>query len=333
MVRSVATRDAQRLHHGRHGERLLTLTLAIVLDGAFGEPPPSLHPVVGIGKLAGLLERGAPATPGPFQVVYGGGMVALMVGTVAGVGMLVERLVGRSPRATRLAAGALLVKPAFAVRELLAGGECVREPLARGDLAVSRTALRGMVSRDPTSLSAPLIAAAAIESLAENASDSIVAPWLAYVIAGLPGVYAYRAVNTLDAMIGYRGQYEYLGKCAARLDDLLNLVPARLTAGLIVLSAGINDGDARAALVVARRDHAKTASPNAGWPMSAMAGALGVQLEKVGHYRLGDSRRTVQASDVAAAGYIVRRLVMVGVLALVVFGGSRILRRHSKEAA
>ncbi|NJN68054.1 MAG: cobalamin biosynthesis protein, partial [Chloroflexaceae bacterium] len=149
------------------------------------------------------------------------------------------------------------------------------------------------------------IAAAAIESLAENTSDSVVAPLLAYALGGLPGAFAYRAANTLDAMVGYRGRYEYLGKVPARLDDLLNLVPARLTALLIAAAAVGCSADAPQAWQVMWRDHALTASPNAGWPMAAVAGALGVRLEKMGHYCLNERGRAPTAADIRRAGRVV----------------------------
>ena len=118
-------------------------------------------------------------------------------------------------------------------------------------------------------------------------------------------------------MIGYRGSYEYLGKLAARLDDLLNLLPARLTAGLLVLGAATSGSDWRQGLATAWRDHGKTASPNAGWPMSALAGALGVQLEKAGHYRLGDGFRLPRTEDIWRAERIVGGALGIGLLALV----------------
>jgi len=133
------------------------------------------------------------------------------------------------------------------------------------------------------------VAAAAIESVAEKASDALVAPALAYAAFGLPGAAVYRGINTLDAMIGYRGAYEWLGKAAARLDDAANLIPSHLTNGLLALAAG--PGRGRAVWRIAWRDHRRTASPNAGWPMAAMAGAIGVELEKVDHYRLGAPAR------------------------------------------
>ncbi len=324
----MTVRTGTQADRRRRGERALTLAAALVLDRAFGEPPLGLHPVVGIGNLVAILERRAPMGSGALQFAYGCGLVAVTVGTTVGLGALTERLAGRLPLGPRLLTQGALLKPSFAVRELLAVGERVREPLERGDLVAARIALRSLVSRDPSALDASLIAAAAVESLAENASDSIVAPCLAYLVAGLPAAYGYRAGNTLDAMIGYRGRYEHLGKCAARLDDLLNLVPARLTAALIVLGAPLGGGDARSALAAVSRDHHKTASPNAGWPMSAMAGALGVQLEKVGHYRLGDPHRVARAADIATAGRVVARLVELGLLALVTVGSVGVVARR-----
>jgi adenosylcobinamide-phosphate synthase len=198
-------------------------------------------------------------------------------------------------------AEAVLLKTMFSWRTLHQAGQRVHQPLAAGNLDEARAALRWLVSRDTAELDTPLLAAAAIESLAENASDSVVAPLLAYALAGLPGACAYRAVNTLDAMVGYRGRYEHLGKVPARLDDLLNLLPARLTGLLIVAAAALCGADARQAWQVMQRDHARTASPNAGYPMAAIAGALGLRLAKPGHYCLNASGRDPTAEDVRRA--------------------------------
>lgn len=310
----------------RQGERCLTLAAALAIDLVFGEPPRSLHPVVGLGRLATAVERRAPAARSPIpQLAYGGALVAVVGGVAAGAAALADLLLERLPCLPRILLRAVLLKPAFAVRDLLAAAQRVRDLLAAGDLSGARTALASLVSRDPTALDASLIAAAAIESLAENTSDSIVAPWLAFLAAGLPGAYAYRAANTLDAMVGYRGQYEYLGKPAARLDDLLNVVPARLTAGAIA-AAVLPTGGAPAAAAIALRDHGATAGPNAGWPMAAMAGALRVRLEKVDHYVLGGEQRSPTANDLAAAGRLVARLVATAGGVLVATG---LIRRAS----
>jgi adenosylcobinamide-phosphate synthase len=181
------------------------------------------------------------------------------------------------------------LKPFFALRMLAEAGGTVRQALEQGDLLAARYALRSLVSRDCSQLTAELVAAAAIESLAENLSDSVVAPLFYYVLLGVPGAAAYRLFNTFDSMLGYHGRYEYLGKVAARLDDVLNFVPARLTALLIIALAPVFGGNRRAAWLIWRRDARKTESPNAGHPMAAAAGALEVQLEKVDHYILGDA--------------------------------------------
>lgn len=285
--------------------RVDVLLLALALDWLVGEPPAALHPVVWLGKLITLLERRAPRDNPPAELLAGVGMTAACVSTATLPALALPH--------SRLAE-ALLLKTMFSWRTLHTAGERVRQPLAAGDTNGAREGLRWLVSRDTTQLDAGLIAAAAIESLAENASDSVVAPLLAYALAGLPGACAYRAVNTLDAMVGYRGRYEYLGKAPARLDDLLNLLPARLTGLLIVAAAGLCGADARQAWRVLRRDHGATASPNAGYPMAAIAGALGVRLEKVGHYCLNPDGRDPTADDLWHASWIVG--VAVGLASL-----------------
>jgi adenosylcobinamide-phosphate synthase len=288
-------------------ERLLTLAAAQIIDRLVGEPPPSLHPVVWIGLLATTMERWAPATSRRALLAYGVTLTAVVVGMTSAMAALAETMLERLPLGLRIFAGAALLKPTFAVRELLVAAERVRAPLAADDLTTAREALSALVSRDPAPLDSGLIASAAIESLAENANDSIVAPWFAFVVSGLPGAYAYRAANTLDAMIGYHGRYEHLGKPAARFDDLLNIVPARLTAALIVATAMLGESW-QAAWRTTLQDHGATASPNAGWPMAAMAGALGVRLEKIDHYVLGADHRPPCATHVVVASSLVSRL-------------------------
>lgn len=282
-------------------EGLLTRALALLLDLVCGEPPAFLHPVVWLGRLIGALERRAPATPGA-QLAYGALLVAASAGAAWGGARLVLR---RAPWV-----GPLLLKSAFAWRGLHQAGLAVAGDLERDDLAGARQALRALVSRDTADLEAPLLAAAAIESLAENLNDSIVAPLLYDVCGGIPLALAYRAVNTCDAMVGYRGRHEHLGKAAARADDALNLAPARLSALLIVAAAG---RAARAAWC-GLRDAPLTPSPNAGWPMSAAAGALGVALEKRGVYRLNAGGRPPSTADVRRAVTLVDRAAALGAL-------------------
>ena len=185
---------------------------------------------------------------------------------------------------------ALALKPAFALRRLGEATEGVETALRAGDLETARIrAGRDLVSRPTGDLAADEVASAAIESASENLVDSIAAPILAYAVGGLPAAWTYRAVNTADAMWGYRdARYERFGKAAARLDDLANLVPARLGAAVLAAGAALVGENGAGAARVAWAQHRRTASPNAGWPMAAMAGALDVGLAKRGAYRLGE---------------------------------------------
>jgi adenosylcobinamide-phosphate synthase len=283
--------------------RRLALPAALLIDWLLGEPPNALHPVAWLGCLIGALERRAPRDRPPAELGYGAGMVVLAGVAVCVPALLVERILKRHWLGLPLGAG--LLKATFAWRALTRAGADVRAALETEASDAARQALRALVSRDTAGLDTALLAAAAIESLAENASDSFVAPLFYYQLYGLPGACGYRAANTLDSMIGYHGRYEYLGKLPARLDDLLNLGPARLTGLLIVAAAALGGADARGAWAAMWRDHGRTASPNAGYPMSAIAGALGVRLEKVGHYCLNPGGRPPGAADIRAAERIV----------------------------
>jgi adenosylcobinamide-phosphate synthase len=189
-----------------------------------------------------------------------------------------------------IALEALALKPAFALRRLAEATEGVEAALRAGDLEAARRRVgRDLVSRPTSELAADEVASAAIESAAENLVDSIAAPVLAYATGGLPAAWAYRALNTADAMWGYRDpRYERFGKAAARLDDVANLVPARLGASALAAGAALAGESGAGAARVAWAQHHRTASPNAGWPMAAMAGALGVGLAKRGAYHLGE---------------------------------------------
>ena len=281
------------------------LPLAVGWDLLLGEPPNALHPVVWIGNVARAIERRAPQQGAAPQLAYGA-LLAL------GPPLTYATLVARGGRwlcpwpPLALALGVPLLKSTFAISELRRAGERVRAPLAAGDLDAARAGLGWLVSREAGALSAPLIAAAATESLAENLGDAIVAPLCYWAIFGLPGAVAYRAINTLDAMVGYHGRYECLGKVAARLDDAANVIPARLTALLLLGAAATLGEDVPRALATIRRDARLTESPNAGWPMAATAGALGVELEKVGHYRLGAGGASPDVATIARADRLVR---------------------------
>jgi adenosylcobinamide-phosphate synthase len=245
-------------------------------------------------------------------------MVLFGIACSAAASLIALRLLRRAPWPLRLLGEAALLKCTFSARALGAHAAAVQRALEHGDITQAREAVQQLVSRDTSELDAAHVASAAIESVAESTLDSIVGPLFWYGLFGVPGAAAYRFVNTADAMVGYRGRYEYFGKPAARLDDALNWLPARLSTALLAAAATLTGGDTRGAWATALDQHARTASPNAGWPMAAAAGALGVWLEKPDHYRLGRSREPA-ASDISRAVRLMSAAAVLSVgLALLV---------------
>ena len=209
-----------------------------------------------------------------------------------------------------------LLKPMFAIRRLLEAGAQVQAALENGDLNEARRLVAWhLVSRDTSQLSEGQVVSAVIESLAENLTDSFFAPLMAFVVGGLPLAWFYRFTNTADAMIGYHTpRYEYLGKFAARLDDVLNWIPARLAALSLVAAAALLRANAAGAWKTMAAQHGCTSSPNAGWTMAAMAGALDARLEKVGYYVLDGGGSLPGPADIHRAARLVGGAAMLCVL-------------------
>jgi adenosylcobinamide-phosphate synthase len=291
----------------------LVLELAVLLDLVLGEPGNRWHPVAWVASGLGWTRPKAPGR-GPAPLVGFGALA------VVGASLLVAALVATLERSTAATgwAGlffqAWLLKCTFSLRGLVRAAWAVKSALALGSLEEARRLTgRHLVSRPTQELSAAHVVSATVESVAENFTDSVVAPLFFFLLFGLPGAWVYRVVNTADAMWGYHeGELEYFGKPAARLDDLLSWIPARIAgAGIVVgsLIAGEATGNAWRTMW---RDRHRTASPNAGWTMAAMAGALGVALEKPGAYRLGEGPLpTVESIDRA-----VRVMVLASGLSL-----------------
>ena len=274
----------------------MSLVLAMLIDRWLGEPPRELHPVVWMGRyLSGVGKRLPARRPG---VAFTLGTVAWLVGaaTMAIAYAYACVLVAECPRWLDILATALLLKPLFALRMLLVEVDSVERALDAG-VESGRSRLRRIVSRDTTHLDAGEVRESALESLAENLSDSLVAPLFWFALLGLPGAAVYRFANTADAMWGYRGRWEWAGKFAARADDVLNLIPARIT-GLALALAGRNR---REVLRRLPREAARTSSPNSGWPMAALALSLGIRLRKPGVYALNEQGAAPTAADVTAA--------------------------------
>ncbi|MDB5633940.1 MAG: adenosylcobinamide-phosphate synthase [Tardiphaga sp.] len=274
-------------------DTLLIVVAAIVFDAVIGDPDwvwrRVPHPVVWIGNAIGFLERTLNRTDwSPLQrKIAGIGTVILLVTGAGIVGFFLERILRQSWYG--IAAEGCLASVLLAQRSLYQHVARVRVAFAAGGLVAARKAVAMIVGRDPERLDAAGVSRAAIESTAENFSDGIVAPifWLA--VLGLPGLIAYKAVNTADSMIGHRSQrYESFGWAAARLDDVVNLIPARLSGLLIALVAPIVHGSMATSCKVMLHDAPKHRSPNAGWPESAMAGALGIALAGPRRYAEGE---------------------------------------------
>jgi adenosylcobinamide-phosphate synthase len=289
-----------------------TLLLAYALDRLIGDPVWLPHPVRWMGRMIGggegWLRKFAKTSVG--ELIAGAILVLVVVGTF---GLSSWKLLAwlRDWNSTaNVIASVLLAATTLATKSLLDEAEAVQRFLQAGNLELARSQLARIVGRDTKELDETEITRAAIETLAESSSDGIVAPMFYLTIGGVPAALAYKAVNTLDSMIGHHGsRYEYFGKCAAKLDDVANFVPARLTAALIVLGAWTLQLDWQNAWRVLRRDGVKHKSPNAGWPEGAMAGALGVRLggtnfydgeRHVGQY-LGDAHWRLDTESFSSA--------------------------------
>ena len=310
--------------------RGLGLVGALVLDRVLGQP--RAHPVRAIGALLGGARRLRRSRTPSGSLAEGAAVLAAVSGIAAAVAHLLaprpRRLspdVARSSLpATLMAAGseALLLHPALALEALAEAGERVGAALRAGDLDAARRRLAwDLVSRDTGALDESLCASAAIESMAENLCDSVVAPACAHLAAGLPGAWVYRVVNTADAMFGYRTpDLIWYGKPAARADDLLNLVPARLAAVLIVMAAAcpplpLDRIRPRRRDILQRlpREAARAAGPNAGWPMAAAALVLGIRLHKPGNYTLNAAGAPPDAHDIDVTAALIRRAAWLGI--------------------
>ena len=290
------------------------LALALAWDLALGEPPNAIHPVAGIGKIISFLERIAPKASRVAQFLYGLVVALLLPATLAAGAYFLAQWLKELWVPAYIVVIALLLKTCFSIRGLQTSANDVRISLEKNDPASISKQLTSLVSRDTTQLTPEQAASAAIESVAENTTDSFVAPWLYFAIFGLAGAVAYRVVNTLDAMIGYHGKYEYLGKASARLDDLLNLVLARLSALTIAAVSPLIRANMKRSLKTLFKEGHHTESPNAGLTMAAMAGALGVKLEKVGYYVLGLGLRSPTPADITRSISVMKWVAAFAVL-------------------
>jgi adenosylcobinamide-phosphate synthase len=306
-------------------DRLLLVIAGLAFDALFGDMPAVFrqipHPIVLAGRAIAFFDRKLNRETRSEAVRRDRGVVTviLLVSAAAALGLGIDRLC----RGHLLGAAieVVLIGVLVAQRSLHEHVAAVARALHLGGLTAGRGAVSRIVGRDPMSLDTHGVARAAIESLAENFSDGVVAPVFWYLLLGLPGLFAYKMANTLDSMIGHRTpHYRSFGWAAARLDDLLNLVPAPIS-GLLLVAAAIfaKNGRPERALAIMLRDGRKHHSPNAGWPESAMAGALGLALAGPRRYPeglvadpwLGEGSARAATADIVRALHLYRLACLI----------------------
>jgi adenosylcobinamide-phosphate synthase len=255
------------------GGNATVVAAALILDALLGEPPERLHPTVWMGRAISAFEAPALALQGANHRRAVGILLAAILPATAF--LFCRALLRAAPRGLRPALEAALLSTALSMRSLGSAARVVQPALAGGRLEEARTGVGRFVGRDTSELPAAGVCRAAVESVAENTSDGVVAPMLYGYLLGAPGALAHRAINTLDSMVGYTSpRYRHLGWAGARLDDLANLAPARLTV-LAVAAASLCPARV---LRVARLYGPLSSSPNAGYAEAAFAGALGLRL-------------------------------------------------------
>jgi len=273
----------------------MVLALAIGMDLLFGEPREMLHPVVWIGKLIDAVRTHLNKSK------LSGCVLALTITSIAALGGYLCTLMHG---AIGMLVSAYVLKSTFSITCLTDTATRVYRHLERDELVSAKKELPALVGREPERLTKEEMCSAAIESIAENFVDGILSPIFYFALFGLPGALGYKAINTLDSMLGYKNQGDF-GWASARLDDVVNYIPARLSVLFITIASAFH-GSPLSALRVSRRDHDQTASPNSGWPMAAIAGALGVSLKKPFCYVLGDEFALPEPQQIKKAVQIMR---------------------------
>jgi adenosylcobinamide-phosphate synthase len=295
---------------------LEVFVLAVAMDLVMGEPPSCIHPVVWIGRLIALLRRHMPASK-----LSGLLLAIIVIAITAGSGHVLVWAACAAPNSLAplltIFIAAYLLKSTFAVKCLLQTSEEIGR-FIENDLEKARKMLPALVGRETRELSRNQASSAVIESLSENYVDSILSPLFFFLLfqpagLGLEAALAFKALSTMDSMLGYKtAELKELGFFPARLDDLANFLPARLSIFIIALAS---PGRARKIITQALEDHSHTPSPNSGWPMSGIAGALGLRLEKPGYYVLYDKGRDPEPSDVKKAVGLMTRAIALTLVA------------------
>lgn len=300
---------------------LEAFVLAVCLDFLLGEPRPYAHPVVWIGTLIGYLKEHAPQR---FRFAFGFFLLGFSVFLFVAVGSALSLLTYRVSPLLSLLVTAYLLKSTFSLSFLWSISRDIYEDLRAGRLDAARAKLPALVGRDVSKLTDGQMSSCVVESLGESFVDGIMAPLLFFLVLGLPGALAYRAINTLDSMVGYKDEkHRQLGFASAKTDDLANYLPARLSLPLIA-AASVVVGSPVRAVKIGLRDARKPPSTNSGFPMATFAGALGVRLEKLHYYVLGEGLKPCAVSDIPRAIFfnrVITGLLLAIVLAIMLLTG------------
>jgi adenosylcobinamide-phosphate synthase len=274
---------------------LLIILIALIIDVLFGEFPARIHPVVWMGKLIDTLSSHLIN----YRNKISGIILTLVVVIIFTLATYVLISLIAFNNIFYILASSVILTTTFAIKVLFSSAAGIKNDLKK-DISTARKSMSYLVSRDTTNLSSEEIVSATVETLTENITDSVTAPLFYAFIFGVPGAVAYRAVNTLDAMVGYKKPETIeIGWFPAKLDDILNYLPARITGIIIVIAAAILRMDWKNSYKIMIRDARKPDSPNSGYSMAAAAGALGIKLKKIGYYEIGDNLNPLTVNKIS----------------------------------
>lgn len=268
---------------------LFMLVLALIMDILFGEPPYKLHPTVWMGKLAKALKPKMKSKYNLVENINGFLLAVILTFFIFYITHVVISYLNQINYFAYIFISSFFLKSSFSIRLMINYSRKICQYLKLDKIDYAKRILSNIVRRDVRNLSKDQVISGTIESIAESTTDGIVGPLFFFFIAGVPGAVTYRFINTLDSVLGYKDDYhKRIGFFSAKMDTIANYVPARITALLIALSAFFLKLDWKNSLIIMFNHHKRTESVNAGWPMSAMAGALRIKLQKPNHYELGE---------------------------------------------
>jgi len=288
-------------------ESVVIVAFALLLDFLVGDPKTKYHPTAWIGKLIASLVPFTKSNSVRKELIGGILLVSVIVVTVCtvlvvldiGISLLTIDIVSLI---VSIAVGSILLKTTIAIRGMQKHALAVVDAVEKGDLGSARNHLSMIVKRDTKNLDKNHILSGVLESVSENTVDGITGPLFYYAIFGLPGAFVYRAINTVDSMVGYKTTlFKNVGWFGAKCDTVLNYAPSRLTGLVMILGALILGYNWKESLYIMKRDSGKLDSPNAGFPMAALAGALGTRLEKMNYYTIGNGSIEFTKSHIISA--------------------------------